>query len=854
MARSERFNVELTATDAASQVIDQVAEATDKLADGAVVDITAEDEASEVIEEVSGEVEDLDGATAETELSADDQASDVVEEVTGELEDLDGTTADAELTATDDASDTIEGVATAVTDLDGDTASVDLSVTGDDASDVTAMTDALDDLDGSSASASMDVTGDTEADGAIGGIMDNLGLLAFGGIAGAAAGALTSVFTGAADNVLAVQNMADATGSTLKMATGVVEQFDFVGVSAEKLEGMVGKVNGVLEKSPEIAGRLGITIGENQTPLDTFVAVVDALNSGQFTANERLSLATEIFGRKGALSVLAVGTQVGNVSQAIEDMPEWQVVTQQDVDAAIGFKQTMDDLGDQVGEVAQQLLTGFGPAISSFFNTFKDIGGAVNWVFALGQETSKGRVWDWIEAFPTDEFNAINDQLDAAGVSVESLRDNYFHLAEVQALLDAGVPPELIATADLTSQAVKFLGEQMSETGGTARALNAAFDDNAVSQQEWQDITADGVITMGEVEAAVNDTDVALAEGITSVNNYAAAYEDSVAAIEEHKAALQGDIDAIDEHIDKLEEQAEAIAGGGDAYLDLNKAQRDALNTLDDYHESLVVAKDDTRSSERILRDQQDALDDVVRAYDKVADATVDAADQQAAANGTTLTAIQRTDLHNAKLLEQAGTLQGPEKQALLEHTLRINGIPESRITKIFTDNDPNDLAQVERELANASRSRQALIQARIDQAAAAQAAYELRVLTTPRSVLVTPIIQTTSGGVNVQANATGDPYTAAGLSLVGEQGPELVQYAGSAALVGTQGPEVVDLPLGAQITPAGPTDELLRNRGRGDTYNSWTTVHMPAGTASSTVNQLRRYARRNGTLVESAS
>jgi hypothetical protein len=961
MSRTERFNIELNATDSASGMIDDVAAKTEALPTKAEIELAAEDEASDVIEDVETATGELDGTAAEVELAAEDEASDTVEQVGEATGDLDGTAATVELDATDDATPAVDDAATTLSDFDGTTASAtidatddvsgavdsataalgafeasdastatgsidvdenasdaatdatealdafendpasssasgeidvdenasdatsavseaftafeedpaastadaeinvdedadsavgdvatslsefeaspeseasaEINVEGDDAGDVTEVTEALSELNAApDATASMEVTGASEANDDIGGIVDSLGVIGAGALTGLAAGGLSSVFSGAADHVLEVQGLATATGDSLDNASGLIEAFDFVGVSANKLFTFITKVNDKLSESPEIADDLGIIIGENQSPLDIFVTAVDALNSGQLTANERLSLATELFGRKGALSVLAIGTQVGDLSDAIEDIPEWQVVTEDDIRQAIEFKRTMDDLGDLAEEAAQQFLTKFGPAITNTLQLANNLGTVVG-DMRTPDVTGLG---NWLDALAPEELDRITNSFYAYNANIEALLFNVEALdaVDIDAALSAGIPPEVLATAKLTGGAYDLLGQRMADTVDTAGALHQAFVDGKVSQQEWLAATADGVITLDEVQAAIGDTDAALDENVEAVDEAAAAAARHEAAVEAEKDEINKEIDALETSIERHKDVAEAVDSAADAWLSQRDAVRNAEDAVDDYHQALEPVTDDTRTDSQVQRDHEAALDAVVAAYVKVADGAVDVEREQRAATGATLSDIDALDVHNSSLIEQARTLQGPERKALLEHTLRINGIPESRITKIFSDNDPNDLAQVERELANSSRSRQALILAQLDAYSKAIAEQQLAALERTRyATIVANVIR----GSNVGSlfGQAGSPHTTPGAWVVGEHGPE-----------------IVEMPEGAVIHPNPQSAEMMRNRhGGGDTYNETTINNWPAGTPSSNVRQLRRYRRRNGQI-----
>ena len=381
----------------------------------------------------------------------------------------------------------------------------------------------------------------------------------------------------------------------------------------------------------------------------------------------------------------------------------------------------------------------------------------------------------------------------------------------------------------MTDQAYAHLGESMSDTEETAAAFRQALNDNAVDTEEWARITADGVITMQEVEDAVNDTETALEEEAAAVDESAAAHEAAVAALDEHVAALEAEADALRESIEAEQEKAEAIGEAGDTYLDLRDSQREAAEALEEYHEAMQPVEDDTRTAAQVTRDQEEALDNVVSSYDAAAEAAVNEARRVREATGADLSQSDALRIKTSALLQSAATMDGPERDAVLAHTARINGIPDSKLTEIMTDADPNDLAQVEAEVNRVARDRDADINA-----------YALRLDTVEQQlnwiarnrnayIAVTQSVRT----VGNLFGQHGSPFTSEGVYMVGEEGPEQVF-----------------LPQGAQIATHERTMENLRNAGNGSNGNTYVsnTIHMPAGTRPRDVVRAERlWARRNG-------
>jgi hypothetical protein len=352
----------------------------------------------------------------------------------------------------------------------------------------------------------------------------------------------------------------------------------------------------------------------------------------------------------------------------------------------------------------------------------EDIAGAVSNVAELGQEATPRSVFDWIEQFPSQKFTEIYDQLNAAGVSAEDFRDNMFDLNDVMALVEAGIPPDVISSAELTADAQKYLAEQ------TTAANEAAG--------EQVDAMAENVEAQAETEAAVQAT-------VERLQEQAEAHRDAAAA---------------------SDEQQDAMRSANDVFYANQKAVRDARDAVDRYEETLA-------DNESTLDDQAEALDDVAQSADTVAQSQVDVARQTAESEGATLSNTQALDIQNQSLLTQAGELQGPMRQALVDHIARLNGIPPEVVSDILALLDQAGIDNAETALTGVSRTREATVAADADQGALAQTEAELEWLTRNREVLVTirRIFHDVLSSVPFAGNVTGSSASTSSAAAGGD-------------------------------------------------------------------------------------
>lgn len=295
----------------------------------------------------------------------------------------------------------------------------------------------------------------------------------------------------------------------------------------------------------------------------------------------------------------------------------------------------------------------------------------------------------------------------------------------------------------------------------------------------------------------------------------------SAEAAEAAAEAQQAEADAIQAATDKMLAQATALEEQADAQraaADSTFAVRDAE---DDFVESLTTANDKIAEADGDLRKIRAVYDSVAQGAGKLADATVRQATEQAKANGTTLTAKQQQDAWNQSMLTSAASASGPLRASILAYVGQVNGIPEAKATEIQAAVDQGDLNRANWLLADASKTRDARVEAEaITAAAENQMAYLARTRTARINPELTPIRGAYASGGG-----------ASGRVLVGEEGPE-----------------VVDLPPGSFVHPANSQPTRQAVGGQVTYYAPTVNQYFPAGVSERAVADAQlRWTRRNG-------
>lgn len=268
----------------------------------------------------------------------------------------------------------------------------------------------------------------------------------------------------------------------------------------------------------------------------------------------------------------------------------------------------------------------------------------------------------------------------------------------------------------------------------------------------------------------VEHTTSPAAQGMVAVREAAAK-----AAEAEEEAAEQAAA-----YADQLTELAEAAGLITEAFQELPDAIDAAEEAAGEF--TAAVAEFNKEPTEQTLRKVEKAAADA-------AIKEVDLARAQAQANGATLTQVQALDLQNRKLLDQAATLNGPARRAILDRIAQLNGIPPEKITRIEALLDRGRIEEANREINDASRNRRAAIQA--DVVGLEEVERKLTFTARERQVFF-------------RGTVRGGPIAAA-------QGGVARFANGGVALVGERGPELVGLPNGSQVIPAERLENLFR-------------------------------------------
>jgi hypothetical protein len=429
-----------------------------------------------------------------------------------------------------------------------------------------------------------------------------------------------------------------------------------------------------------------------------------------------------------------------------------------------------------------------------------------------------------IEAFRSDLVDDYTEALDGAENKLDAV---------VEYLREAGE----IQFQSFFSDDVEDATEDLAALGMTVEQFSRLVIGGKPAIDEWQEamaaagiegehyddvLMAAGTHAMAYIEQQERAT-VQTAVFGESAEEAARRAEQMAEASERSAEAAEEEAEAREELNDILESEIEARMSLFDVQRSQQEAEWDVIDAVEQYEE---VASD----AEATDRDREEATLDVVAAVQRKAEADLQAAENMAKLEGRTMSAADEMDAFNASAVDAAMSLRGPARDAVIDWIATTNGIPASKVTSIRAAINRGDVAEANRLINEASRTRSAAVKVTVD---TNYADWSLAEWT--RKLRYVPIRpQLPNWGSNGSFYASGTPYSAGGRAVVGENGPELV-----------------DLPMGSKVTPARRTEAAVRDSaGGGGTTNVRIIQNFPAGTRPIDVARAqRRYDRIQGVV-----
>lgn len=172
--------------------------------------------------------------------------------------------------------------------------------------------------------------------------------------AGAATGAvaLFSLADSAADAALEAAALQAAVGGSVEESSQLLAATESVGLEYNDVLELIAESNKAIGANAEEARKLGVNL--SGTPIERFQQLVDAVYAIQDPL-ERSAAASKFFGEEGSKQLPKLIGMYGDLSSAIDAVPDAAIMSEQDVRQAQEFKQTMAELKAEVGALATEL-------------------------------------------------------------------------------------------------------------------------------------------------------------------------------------------------------------------------------------------------------------------------------------------------------------------------------------------------------------------------------------------------------------------------------------------------------------------------------------------------------------------
>ena len=452
--------------------------------------------------------------------------------------------------------------------------------------------------------------------------------------------------------------------------------------------------------------RMGLTADEIAVDADELAAAIRSIDDVKISARDagfddlnKVMGETEATGRASSVAI-------GGIGNSISELP------------GIG---ALGPLAESVGQLAETALEGEAN-VGQLGKALGVMGGTAAVMIVVGKAMDSIAA---TKAFNDEQAQSFADAIDDVGEGVKAVNAT---LEETDKIVGraggtfGAFEKEIDITPSLRDAEVSY-DQWLDAVANGGPALDLVTDKLKAHRDAMED-ARDAALRNGETtvgyEQAISDANNAIEIAGETHKNYSTTLENTaeneewraestIQSTEAQEAAteatdrriesLEGEADALSEATDALETQLDAQMAAADASYALERAQFDLTDAVTEANEVFA-------SAEKGSRAYREAELSVIDAANGVAQAEIRKAEETAAASGKVLTAKDRIDAMNGSLITQASQLNGPSRQALLDHIGEVNNVPASKMTEIQAAINAGDLSTAETLLNGASRTR----------------------------------------------------------------------------------------------------------------------------------------------------
>lgn len=629
--------------------------------------------------------------------------------------------------------------------------------------------------------------------------------LAATGAAALIGGGLVHMADNFEQTALQAGKFATATGLSVDAASRFIEISKDLGTDTEIVQAAIGRMNRAANDTPDAFAGIDASIVRTKSGAvdvqGTFLSVITALNAIQDPA-KRQAAAMQILGRGWQGMSQLIGAGATDLEARLKSVGQAQVVSPAELAKAKQYRDALDtmrdageglaiDIGSNLVPMLSNLARGAGTVFTAFDKLNSITGGAAGDLAGVGA-AGVGVVGGFLLTVGVtlklrDSLSKLKSQLTSteggltglgkatAGIAVASALAAGEMYAQARAAEQAAHrQDEFTASIDrLKSVSDAAFGRAFGQTLGEGLAQMAldgkkaadVFDGIAQADivgarraLDWAQANGVKQNVIDGLSAAIARQEAATQQAATTEATYGGAVAtatDIAAAAKDMQDAntrsIQATIDARKAETDGLRAELDARLASIDTGFALADAQDAQRKHLRDLPKLLADAKKNGDDLNSVYRDGAKLA---------VASAAADEANalQLAAANGTTLNAVQLQERRNKDLLFSAGVAGPQERAEILRIIATQNGIPESKMTEIRTDLNQGHFDAALAKINELSATREMAVKV---------------------TAAVNVVFSDFAKGINLPRHAAGVAAAQPGLALVGERGTELVDFRG---------------------------------------------------------------------------
>jgi hypothetical protein len=523
------------------------------------------------------------------------------------------------------------------------------------------------------------------------------------------------------DGETAASSLAKAIEST---ADEMIREIDATRKAVDRMDTALDGTDMDATKVVRDLKKIGLTAEEIEADADTLAAALRKAGDVEtHAASKGFDDVGDAVGRAADESDRARDATIGFAGSAVSEMP--------------GVGETFGPLAESASQMTEGLLEGEISA-KQLGKSLLGLGAGTVAVVAI---TKKLEAMAAIKAFDSEQVDSYTDAIRDGDDAATALLNTITEAGKVEVrildgsadiiplLAEAGVTADQFATAAAGGEeSLAALSEAM-QTAGVDTKLAGVIMMGATDQAEKLAKSEEAAAQITKVLGTEADAAATRADRLAQRLDAAKGASDRAAQSSEDLAdRLEVEADQLRDAAAAAQERLDAQRAAVDATYALRDADREFLEMLEESNEML-------EENEGNLDAAREIMDDAALAAADLADSQVRVAEETATANGETLTATQRQDVWNSKMLGSAATAKGPLRQGILDYIGAVNGIPPEKVSEILALIDEGKIEEAELALETASRSRESAVTA---DAHTAQAEADLNAAARARTATIT--------------------------------------------------------------------------------------------------------------------